>query len=252
MAQSALHNVLTAEASKAGQLRDTTTKLSEVEKELEEVKKSLDGKRALEEEVTKLRSDLEQAKALSEQAYARGREEGRLPAIREFLESPFLDALVRLRSGEINQAFYYKGIQHLLSAGRIQGALDNYLPYLDPYKNIFGKDYKASSLPPKLEDLADHEFAPFLDEFGVPMPNPDVLEAQSEDEDVDIEGDSRDQGEQGTPSSDSSKSAADVQSNDGEESSSSSDDSDSSESGSSEKKEQERSDHGSGVKESSQ
>jgi Arc/MetJ family transcription regulator len=248
--QKALCDVLKDEAAKASQLEDAKIKLSEVEIELERTRKELETKRALEEEVERLKQELEQTKVSAEQSYERGRAEARLPAIREFLKSPILDALVRLRSGEINQAFYFKGAQHLLSAAKIEGALDDFLPKMNPYKNIFGNDYRASSLPPKLEEFAAHEFAPFLEEFGAPMPNPDELEAQSESEDVDIEGDSRGQSVQGTPSSGSSKSASDAQSHDGEGSSSNKGDSDGSESSSSESEELDRLDHGSGVKES--
>jgi hypothetical protein len=148
-----------------------------VEKELLSV---VADKSMLEEELRKTKVELEQTKLDSARAYSQGAEEAEIPAIRAFLKSPVFDPLVRMRIGTFLQTNFYKSVQQLIAAKMIPDKMDEYLPLMNPLKNAEGKDYKASSLPVKV-DWQSHRFAPLVAEFGVPMPNPDLLERDSSD-----------------------------------------------------------------------
>jgi hypothetical protein len=197
------------------QLAESQRELSQVKTELEkatmkhslsveeDLLSSVKERSALEEELKKVKIELELAKQDSERAYAQGREEAVIPAIREFLKSPVLDPLVQRRVGGILQTIFYKGVQQLVSAKKIPDNMDEYFRYMNPFKNAEGKDYKASSLPKADMNWQDHRFAPLVEEFGIPMPNPDLLErsdddhpsASGENEDVNIEDGSNEGGD---------------------------------------------------------
>jgi hypothetical protein len=173
------------------QLEVCQQELSKVKEELESSKKHspsvgdeilsvVADKSALEEELRKTKIELEQTKQDSARAYSQGAEEAEIPAIRGFLNSPVFDPLVRMRIGEFLQTIFYKGVQQLILAKRIPDKMEEYLPYMNPFKNVEGKDYKPSSLPAKV-DWQNHRFASLVAEFGVPMPNPDILEQSSSD-----------------------------------------------------------------------
>jgi hypothetical protein len=192
-AHDACAQILVDNQNLRAQLAENQRELSKTKKELEKVTMKhsssmeedllafVKERSALEEELKKVKMELELAKQDSERAYAQGREEAEIPAIREFLESPVLDPLVQRKMGEILQTIFYKGVQQLVAAEKIPDDMEEYFKYMDPFKNAEGKDYKASSLPKENTNWRGHRFAPLVEEYGIPMPNPDVLEYSCDD-----------------------------------------------------------------------